>query len=515
MKFVKPLISLLVSVAIGSPSWAAATRTVDADILRSSNHATSLTLPATTDTLVTLAASQTLTNKTISGSANTITNVSLTTGVTGVLPEANGGTNQSTYALGDTIYSSATNTLSKLSGNTTTTKKFLTQTGNGSVSAAPGWNTIVAGDVPTLNQNTTGTASDITASSNTSLTTLSNLVSVGTITTGTWSATTIALNKGGTGQTTKAAAFDALSPMTTGGDLIYGGASGTGTRLANGTLGQILTSNGGTAAPSWGSPSASQTIRTHDFNASGSLVLEADVTTISILGCGGGGGGGGSGANATTAGAGGAGGSGSVPRTAIFKAVASDTLTVTIGTGGGGGNAGTTGNPGIVGSVGTATSVTGTGVDFYVAGGGGGDRSTGVNPSVPGAATTSLAESVDGSVASTSGAGNLAGSASGAGNPGGKTIYIGANPAAGGAAAVGGTNRGAPGGGGGSGIAAGGAGGNGSTAGNSTSSTTGFAAAANSCGGGGGGAGNIANVAGKAGGAGGSGFVRITYWSAL
>jgi hypothetical protein len=38
---------------------------------------------------------QTLTNKTISGANNTITNVSLTTGVTGVLPEANGGTGTS------------------------------------------------------------------------------------------------------------------------------------------------------------------------------------------------------------------------------------------------------------------------------------------------------------------------------------------------------------------------------------------------------------------------------------
>ena len=34
----------------------------------------------------------TLTNKTISGSSNTITNVSLSTGVTGTLPVANGGT---------------------------------------------------------------------------------------------------------------------------------------------------------------------------------------------------------------------------------------------------------------------------------------------------------------------------------------------------------------------------------------------------------------------------------------
>jgi molybdopterin biosynthesis enzyme MoaB len=41
-------------------------------------------------------ASQTLTNKTINASSNTITNVSLTTAVTGTLPIANGGTGQTT-----------------------------------------------------------------------------------------------------------------------------------------------------------------------------------------------------------------------------------------------------------------------------------------------------------------------------------------------------------------------------------------------------------------------------------
>lgn len=60
---------------------------------------------------------------------------------------------------------------------------------------------------------------------------------------------TVAIAQGGTGATTKAAAFDALSPMTTAGDLIYGGASGTGTRLAAGTSAQVLK---GGATPSWG-----------------------------------------------------------------------------------------------------------------------------------------------------------------------------------------------------------------------------------------------------------------------
>lgn len=45
-------------------------------------------------------ATDTLTNKSISGSTNTITNVSLTTGVTGTLPVANGGTGITSFGAG-------------------------------------------------------------------------------------------------------------------------------------------------------------------------------------------------------------------------------------------------------------------------------------------------------------------------------------------------------------------------------------------------------------------------------
>jgi hypothetical protein len=60
---------------------------------------------------------------------------------------------------------------------------------------------------------------------------------------------------GGTGQTTAGAAFNALSPITTAGDLILGNGTNTATRLAIGDNGYVLTSNGTTA--SWAANSGS------------------------------------------------------------------------------------------------------------------------------------------------------------------------------------------------------------------------------------------------------------------
>lgn len=57
--------------------------------------------------------------------------------------------------LGDIWYSDVANDIAALAGNTTATKKFLTQTGTGSVSAAPAWGTIAAGDLPANGANPT------------------------------------------------------------------------------------------------------------------------------------------------------------------------------------------------------------------------------------------------------------------------------------------------------------------------------------------------------------------------
>lgn len=259
--------------------------------------------------------------------------LTLSTTVTGVLK--GDGTSISAATPG-TDYSAGTSALA--------TGILRSTTATGALSIA------VAGDFPTLNQNTTGTAANITATSNATLTTLSSLslptsqltgtlaagqfpaltgditttagslattlatvnanvgsfgsstaipnftvnakglitaagttavvapagtlsgttlnatvtgsslTSVGTITAGTWNGTAIAILRGGTGQTTAAAGFNALSPVTTTGDLIIGNGVNSSTRLAIGTNGFVLTSNGTTAT--WAANAAAAPVTT-------------------------------------------------------------------------------------------------------------------------------------------------------------------------------------------------------------------------------------------------------------
>jgi hypothetical protein len=51
--------------------------------------------------------------------------------------------------LGDMLFENSTPALARLAGNTSATKMFLTQTGNGTVSAAPAWGTVTSSDLPT------------------------------------------------------------------------------------------------------------------------------------------------------------------------------------------------------------------------------------------------------------------------------------------------------------------------------------------------------------------------------
>lgn len=53
--------------------------------------------------------------------------------------------------LGDIIYGGTSGAGTRLAGNTTTTKKFLSQTGNGTISAIPAWAALVSSDIPAIN----------------------------------------------------------------------------------------------------------------------------------------------------------------------------------------------------------------------------------------------------------------------------------------------------------------------------------------------------------------------------
>lgn len=65
--------------------------------------------------------------------------------------------------------------------------------------------------------------------------------------------TDVAIADGGTGASTQTAAFDALAPTTTQGDIIYFDGSDN-VRLAKGAYGQYLGMNSGATAPAWATP---------------------------------------------------------------------------------------------------------------------------------------------------------------------------------------------------------------------------------------------------------------------
>jgi len=153
------------------------------------------------------------------------------------LSATSGGTGQSTYVLGDTLYSSAANVLSKLSGNTTAVKQYLSQTGTGVVSAAPAWATVAGGDI-------TGAA--LTKVDDTNVT----MSLGGSPTTALLRATSMTL--GWTGQLSVARGGTGLAAVTAH-DLMIGNGTSALTLLApSATSGIPLISQGAAADPAYG-----------------------------------------------------------------------------------------------------------------------------------------------------------------------------------------------------------------------------------------------------------------------
>lgn len=168
--------------------------------------------------------------------------------VTGTVAIANGGTGQTTQQAA----------IDALAG-TQSSGKYLRSDGTHTTLSS-----IQAGDVPTLNQNTTGTASNVTG--------------------------TVAIANGGTGQTTANAGLNALLPTQTGNNGKYLKTDGTNT--------------------SWASATATYTAPTVQkfTSGSGTYTTPANVLYLRVRMVGGGGGGAGSGDTPSFGGNGGDGG---------------------------------------------------------------------------------------------------------------------------------------------------------------------------------------------------------------
>jgi hypothetical protein len=128
--------------------------------------------------------------------------------------------------------------------------------------SSPTFAGLTVGTLSGLLKATTGVVSAATAGTDyltTSYAGTSSITTVGTITSGTWTGTTIAVANGGTGQTTAANAINALLP----------------TQTSN--SGKFLTTNGTVA--SWGSPAGAGTVTSVDLTVPSWLTVSGNPVT--------------------------------------------------------------------------------------------------------------------------------------------------------------------------------------------------------------------------------------------
>jgi hypothetical protein len=160
--------------------------------------------------------SQVLTNKTINGSSNTISNVSLTASVTGTLPVSNGGTGAATFAANNVLL-----------GNGTSAFQVVAPGAVGNVLTSDG----------TTWQSSPGGASGVSSVSFSTTGLTPSTATTGAITV----AGTLVAANGGTGQSTY-----------TVGDLLYASGATALSKLADVATGNALISGGVGVAPAYG-----------------------------------------------------------------------------------------------------------------------------------------------------------------------------------------------------------------------------------------------------------------------
>jgi len=279
---------------------------------------------------------------TFSGTVNVFVTYPASKAVTSTVGIAQGGTGQTTQAAA----------LTALSG-TQSSGKYLRSDGTNTALAS-----IVAGDVPTLNQSTTGSAATLTTARGIYGNNFDGSAPLTQIIASTYGGTgngftkfsgattsektytlpnstcsiltnftAVTVGQGGTGASSASAGFNALSPITTTGDLIIGDGTNSATRLAIGSNSYVLTSNGTTA--SWVAPSSGVLAKnTQVFTSGTAATYTAPANTqwvkVTVVGPGGNGG------NGTSArGTGGSAGGVAIKWLAM---TAGQTLTYTVGT---------------------------------------------------------------------------------------------------------------------------------------------------------------------------------------
>jgi hypothetical protein len=173
---------------------------------------------------------------TFTATNNALYSTGATTLTAGTLPVAAGGTGATTLTTNGVVYGNGTSPAGATAAGTTGQVLVATTSG------APSWGSVPAGSI-------TGT---------------------------------LPIANGGTGQTTAGAAFNALNPMTTTGDIIYEVSASTAARLPVGSTGQVLTVAGG--IPSWATPSTGGgTITRTDFTATSGQTVFSVTYNVGLI----------------------------------------------------------------------------------------------------------------------------------------------------------------------------------------------------------------------------------------